>query len=299
MPTNQKGDSAITNAARERQQPNGTKTPAGATGAPTAPPAGNQPPSVPASTELTFENYISENQNALAELLPRHVDPKRLMRLAISAVRRSPELLKCSVPSLIGGVIEASTLGLELNTPLDQAWLLPYKDNKRRTTEAQLIVGYKGMIDLFYNHELARTIFAMEVYEKDTFSFQYGTDERLNHIPYPKVQDRGEIIYFYAYAKMKNDAYRFVVLPRSVVDRIKTEFSPSASSDFSPWTNHYAKMGRKTAIRELATYIPKSAEASTVLHSDGNIITDPFTSSSTPSAHYAAEEQEKGNTPNV
>ncbi|MBD3321787.1 MAG: hypothetical protein GF350_11890, partial [Chitinivibrionales bacterium] len=175
MPT-QKNDDAIKNAAQSRGITPENRTQArreqGQTTPPAAPSTSPAAPNknLPQSVQGNFELFIQENKSALQELLPRHIDPSRLIRLALSAVRRSPELLKCNTASLIGAVIESSALGLEINTPLDQAYLLPFKDNERQTTDATLIIGYKGLIDLFYRHQLGVSIFAMEVYENDTFS---------------------------------------------------------------------------------------------------------------------------------
>ena len=72
--------------------------------------------------------------------------------------------------------------------------------------------------------------------------------------------DRGEVVGAYAYAIMKDGATSRVVVigPRE----IERAMSASATADkaFSPWKTDYAAMVRKTAVHELAKWVPTSAE---------------------------------------
>jgi len=227
-----------------------------------------------------FSAYLKAYQSDFKMLLPQHIKPERILRLALATVRRTPQLLNCSVPSIMAGLMDAAALGLECNTPLAQAYLVPFKNNKTRTTEAQLIIGYQGLVQLFYNSGKVNTVFANTVRKEDIFSYSYGIDEQLKHIPSPmKLADRGPITHFYAYAKMHANAYRFTVLTVEQVNHVRDTKSQSYAKDKqnSPWTSDYEAMGRKTAVRDLAKWLPRSAEVQRAIEADYTVVTDPLT----------------------
>jgi len=212
-------------------------------------------------------------------VVPKHVSPERVMRLAIASCKRTPELLNCWLPSVIGGCLESASLGLELNTPLHHAYLIPFKNNSTRRTEAEFIIGYEGYIHLMYNHPKVLSVFANSVHKKDIFSYSYGSNEFLNHVE-SIDEDRGEIIYFYAYAKLRDDAFRFIVLSTQSVNETRDKYSSAFKKDPSktPWVSNYRAMGLKTAIRALQKIIPKAAECARADKADFRVI-DPFDAS--------------------
>jgi len=198
------------------------------------------------------------------------------MRIAIAACKRNPALMKCWMPSIVGGALEASALGLEINTPLQHAWLIPFKNNETKRSEAELIIGFQGYIELMYNNPKVLSIFASVVYTNDILVYEYGTEEKLVHHPL-EIGEVGEIRGFYAYAKMTDGAYRFIFMPKQEVDKVRDTFSASyrAKPEESPWTSDYISMGCKTAIRKLQKYVPKSAECQRAVDADFKVI-DPF-----------------------
>lgn len=52
-----------------------------------------------------------------AKAMPNVMKPDRFMRIAIGAIRRNPKLLECDPLSLMGSLLVAAQLGLEVNTP--------------------------------------------------------------------------------------------------------------------------------------------------------------------------------------
>ena len=87
-------------------------------------------------------------QTRLAEAMPHHINFKRLKTSFLMAMRDNPDLMECSVPSLFGCMKEAASMGLEIGGPLSKAYMVPFRDSRKSTREAQLILGYKGMIEL-------------------------------------------------------------------------------------------------------------------------------------------------------
>lgn len=71
--------------------------------------------------------------------------------------------------------------------------------------ECQFQVGYKGMIELVYRNPLVQTIQAHAVYENDLFEYELGFDAKLKHKPC--LEERGDLLLFYAVFKMTNGGY--------------------------------------------------------------------------------------------
>jgi len=243
-----------------------------------------------------FRDFMERHKRDFEMVVPRHLSPERVMRVAISACRRNPKLMTCWLPSVVGGCLEASALGLEINTPLHHAYLVPFKNNKTRRTEAELIIGYEGYIELMYKHPKVLSVFHNVVYMNDTFSYRYGMNEDLQHIEL-ESGDRGEIRGFYAYAKMTGEAYRFVYVSKSEADRVRDEYSKSYQADpkESTWATDYIAMGCKTALRKLQKFVPKSAEAARAVEADFKVI-DPFDPEYASGAEDGDNENEKPET---
>lgn len=196
-----------------------------------------------------------KKQFALA--LPKMLPVERFLRCLITTINRVPDLAKCERNSVLAGAMTAAQLGLEIDPALGRAYLLPYND-KRKGKIAQLIIGYKGYVDLAYRSGLLSGLQAEVVYEKDHFEYQYGLDPKLVHVP-ADTEDRGALKYAYAVATLQNGGNAWRVLNRSDVMRHKAS-SPSKDSTYSPWQNFEAEMWRKTAIRALASLLPQSPE---------------------------------------
>jgi recombination protein RecT len=215
--------------------------------------------------ESTFGQWLEVNKAEFAKVIPAQMKASgaldRLMRLALSAVNRNPDLLKCTVNSLAVATMDCLALGLEPNTAMKQAYLIPFKNNKTMTTEAQLIIGYQGLIDLHYRSERVLTMYARVFYEKDTFVYKYGTSEFLDHTE-SRERDRGAALGAYAYAKMQNGAYRFLVMYEDEINCNHRNRSAAYVNDpkNGPWITDTAAMWQKTVIRELSKWIPKSPD---------------------------------------
>lgn len=189
---------------------------------------------------------------AIRQALPRHLDPDRIGRIALTALRRNAQLAACDPASFLGSVLSAAQLGLEVNTPLGHAYLIPFKG------ECTLVVGYQGMLELARRSGEIRAIYAHAVREGDSFSWQLGLEPRLEHRPSadPRRHDL-EITHVYAVARLKDGEPIFTVLSRAEVESYR---SRSRARSSGPWVTDYEAMALKTAVRRLYRWLPRSAE---------------------------------------
>lgn len=186
--------------------------------------------------------------------LPQHLNADRMARIVTTAIRTNPTLATCTPTSFFGSVIQASQLGLEVNTPSGHAFLIPFGK------ECQLIIGYKGFIELAYRSKLVTKIIAREVREGDDFEYAFGTDDYIKHKPAQDPQRESRpITHTYAIVKIKDGDTIFSVLTKAEIDARKDR-SASAKTSFSPWKSDYCAMAKKSAVRAIAAYIPQSPE---------------------------------------
>lgn len=194
--------------------------------------------------------------------LPKHIDPDRMLRIATTALRTTPDLALCTPASFVGCVMQAAQLGLEPNTPLGHAWLIPRK-NKRLEAgqrECTLIIGYQGQIELSRRSDMVGPIYAHVVREGDFFDYGLGTDPYIKHKPSDDIKrEEKPITHVYAVARGrdKSDESQFEVLTKA---QIEARRQRGAAADEGPWITDYEAMCKKTGARALWKWLPKSAE---------------------------------------
>ncbi len=235
----------------------------------------------------TVKRFFEANRGTLEALLPKHFDSERMLKLALGALRTTPKLAGASLSSLLGSVVTCAQLGLEPNTPLGHAYLLPFDKREKRDgqwvtveTQVQVIIGYKGMLDLARRSGQIVSIAAHEVCQHDEFRFAYGLDEELVHRP--AMKDRGAVIGFYAVAKLVGGGYSFEFMSTDEINFIRDKAAEKnrAKKDAQgrpiitgPWAENYVEMGRKTALRRLFKYLPISIESLAFASAiDGNAV---------------------------
>lgn len=212
----------------------------------------------------SVKKFFDSQKSVLSAVLPKHVNAERMLKIALGALRTTPKLMECTTETLFGAIVQCSQLGLEPNTPLGHAYLIPFKNNRKQVTEVQIVFGYKGLIDLARRSGQIVSISAHAVYEKDKFTYAYGLEEQLEHIP--AKGERGEVIYFYAVAKLVGGGHAFEVMSREDVEIIRdssNNYKFAQDKRSTVWGQHFVQMGRKTVLRRLFNYLPVSIELAT------------------------------------
>lgn len=204
----------------------------------------------------TMNHYIKMYKNEIAKALPSVLTPERFARMATTAITKTPKLAECTVPSFIGALLTAAQLGLEPNTPLGQAYLIPYYNSKVKAYECQFQIGYKGMIDLCNRSGEIKNIEAHIVYENDEFDFEYGLESKLRHKPC--MTNKGKAIWVYALYRLNNGGYGFEVM--SVEEAMEHGRRYSKSFNNSPWQTQPEEMMKKTVLKKVLKYAPVRSE---------------------------------------
>ncbi|HZK34144.1 MAG TPA: recombination protein RecT [Bacillota bacterium] len=220
----------------------------------------------PAKKGNTVFDLIKRMDKEIQRALPRQISADRFSRIAMTAVRNNPKLQACDPMSFIAALMQSAQLGLEPNTPLGQAYLIPYG------REAQFQLGYQGMLTLAYRTGEYQSIYAHGAYENDRFEYEYGLNENLVHVP--ATDPQGEPIYYYAVYKLQNGGHGFVVMSREQLEKHRDKYSQSARSKHSPWVTDFDSMAKKTVLKQLLKYAPKSVEFAQQVAADETIKTE-------------------------
>lgn len=202
---------------------------------------------------------VQQYRDDFAQVMPSHVKPDIWVRLAVGVLRESPKLAEAAannVGAFLSALKTAARLGLEPGT--EQFYLRPIKRKGR--LEVQGIVGYQGIVELIYRAGAVSTVIVEAVRAADSFEYVPGRDDRPVHGIDWFGADRGDLVGVYAYAVMKDGAVsKVVVLNRKRVMELKAK-SDSKNSDYSPWNTNEESMWLKSAVRQLAKWVPTSAE---------------------------------------
>jgi recombination protein RecT len=243
----------------------------------------------------TIEDAL-KNKGMIArfqQAVPRHLSSERMLRVCAMAVYKTPMLRKCETMSLLGAMLSLASLGLEPNTPLGHAYLIPFKSRRKipgtRDWEdyyqVQVIIGYRGYIELARRSGMLTAIHADVVYEGDEFSFEYGSKMHLRHVP---KGSREEPLWAYAHATL-SDGQAFEVLPYDLVLKIrdgsqgyqaalnaKIEAGNDPTKKFmlktwesNPWVAYEHEMAAKSLVRRLSKMLPMSIEFAQAVELDG------------------------------
>lgn len=208
---------------------------------------------------IIVQQVLSDQfKKQLALAVPKHLNADRMARIAATEVRKNKALLNTEPTSFLGSVMQAAQLGLEPGSALGQAYLVPYGN------QCQLIIGYKGMIDLARRSGQVLSLNAYAVREGDDFSFQLGLKPDIHHVPSLEADRiKKPITYVYAVATLKGGGYQFEVMSRAEVEAVRAK-----AKSKNIWTNYFEEMAKKTVIRRLFKYLPVSIEALEITNAD-------------------------------
>ena len=216
-----------------------------------------------------MKGLVISMKDEITKALPSVITGERFTRMLLTAMSTNPELQKCKPESFLGAMMQAAQLGVEPNTPLGQAYLIPYRN--KGVLECQCQLGYKGLIDLVYRSGEVNIVQAHVVYENDEFEYELGLEPKLKHVP--AKSKRGNPVYYYAMFKTKNGGYGFNVMSIDDVKEHAKKYSQSASSSYSPWTRNFDEMAKKTVLKQCLKYAPLKTEFVRAMATDETIKT--------------------------
>ncbi|GAS92657.1 recombinase RecT [Mycolicibacterium brisbanense] len=230
----------------------------------------------PEQRPTTISQVLQVMIPELTRAIPKGMDADRLARIVQTEIRKSrnakaagitrQSLDDCTQESFAGALLTASALGLEPGIN-GECYLVPYRDTRRRVVECQLIIGYQGIVKLFWQHPRARGIKTDWVGANDHFEYEDGLNTVLVH---RKAADRGEPIAFWAVVKVADADPLVTVLTADEVKELR-KGKVGSSGDIKD-VQHW--MERKTVLKQGLKLAPKTTRLDAAIVNDDRAGTD-------------------------
>lgn len=217
------------------------------------------------SATSNMNMLLQSMAGAIKKALPAQINSERFQRVALTAFSSNQKLQQCDPISFLAAMMQSAQLGLEPNTPLGQAYLIPYGK------QVQFQVGYKGLLELAQRSGQFKSIYSHEVRENDEFEMEYGLNQKLVHKPNLK-QERGEVIGYYACYHLTNGGESMFFMTKDEI----INFAKSKSKTFNngPWQTDFEAMAKKTVLKQLLKYAPLSIESQKFMSMDETVKSD-------------------------
>lgn len=226
-----------------------------------------------------------KTKKQMAALGGKVMNAERMLGLCVNAIRKTPNLAKCEPQSVLGSMLSSAGLGLEPNTPTQQAWLIPYAKRGKLPGsnewgivgyECQFQIGARGWLALAYRSPAIASIEAEAVHENDHFEHMQGSDA---HLTFQKARkNRGDLEGAYCLVKLTTGSEVGLYMPLEEIHRIrdrsetyqalvrnlenaksdKDKASAKKKLEETPWTRDQPEMAIKTVIKRIVKRLPIS-----------------------------------------
>lgn len=238
-----------------------------------SPASASQAPAKQETKPTTIREHLQGDafKQAIAAALPVHLKPDRFIRIALTAMTRTPKLAQCDQASFFQALLSLSQYGLEPDGR--RAHLIPFENRKRGIVECQLILDWKGIAELVYRSGVVSTLHADVVREGDLFDYSMGV--LTTHVPHylrrddKKPEKEGDVFAAYSTATMKDGTRKTEVMSSEEIEGIRRR---SRAGQSGPWVTDWTEMAKKTVFRRLSKWLPLSAELRDAVEADDDAI---------------------------
>lgn len=214
------------------------------------------------SKPTTIRDRLESNEfkSAVAKALPRHLTPDRFIRVACTAIMRQPKLAQCDQTSFFNALLTLSQLGIEPDGR--RAHLIPFNNSKRGVIEVQLIIDYKGLVELIMRSGVVSNLHADIVCENDIFGYDMG-QIKMHRVNFK--EPRGKPYAVYCICRFKDGSEKCDVM---TVEEIEAVRKRSRAANDGPWVTDWNEMAKKTVFRRLSKWLPLSPEFRDAIEAD-------------------------------
>lgn len=211
----------------------------------------------------SLRQQVDKMRPEFAKTLPSHINADKFTRDLQTVLNLNPDLANASPKSIFASALKAAADGLSLDGR-EAALVIRNvnvgtKDAKKWEKQATYLPMVQGLMKLARNSGEISSLTAQVVYANDKFTYTMGDDERIEHIPAGITEEQGLPVAVYAIAKLKDGTVIREVMRKSAVLSIGGQGSNSWQYDPGKGQN-FAEWWRKTALRRIAKYIPRSSD---------------------------------------
>jgi len=191
--------------------------------------------------------YLQEKQTAIGAM-SKNLTARQFIQAASIAIHQDQAVAKCTKESVFEAVLQAARMGLDCSGLHGHGHLIAYG---RKCT---FIPGWQGLVSIAIRSSKGaiRSIKPTEVCENDEFEHIEGLSPDIPHkIP---RKNRGAVEAAYAVAEFADGNQLFTVVYLDDIEKIASQSKSGA------WKTNFAAMARKTAVRRLCSYLPRTLE---------------------------------------
>lgn len=215
------------------------------------------------NTNPTMRDLVQQQLPAIEAQLAGAINSGAFVRAAISTISSSPKLQQATPSSVLGGIMLAAQLKLEIGPALGHFYLTPRRE--KGVDICLPIIGYQGYIELAYRSGRIEKIETFLVRDGDKFDHGANSERGRffdwNPADYDENRPWTGVV---AMAKIKGAGTVWAYLPKVKVLARRPHYWDKGT----PWQTNEEEMARKTGIRALAPYLPKSTELAKAIEAD-------------------------------
>ncbi|KSU02102.1 Recombinational DNA repair protein RecT (prophage associated) [Lactococcus lactis subsp. lactis] len=232
------------------------------------------------ATEIS--KYLKQDNimQQLSETLGRNSAP--LVTSALTAIANNYQLKDATPVSVLTALMKAAALNLTVDPNLGFAYLVPYKRNFKENgqwvnvTEAQLQIGYKGLVQLALRSGQIKSVNTGTIYESEFKGYNKITGEFTIDETIIPDEDKDEVAGYFAYVQLVNGGEVKQFSRKKQIEHFAKKYSKAYSYDLdnnkksSPWSTEFNAMAEKTVLKQVLKFVPMSLEMQEAVSVDEN-----------------------------
>lgn len=206
-----------------------------------------------------IEDALKPYQEKILQLIDKPTFIKEVA-FASQILSQNDKLRQCSHTTILQSIYNVATTGLSLNPILKYAALTPrYVKGEWKCI---LSPQYQGLVKLITDSGSVRSVYAYAVYDGDLFEPTLGTEAGIKHVPAYQSKEWNKV---YAVAVLHDGSKIFEVMTKEEVfeirgtsDTWKAYEAGKVDAKQVMWITWEVEMARKTVIKRLVKYLPKT-----------------------------------------
>lgn len=216
------------------------------------------------NNQIVTRNTFSSVEKAMTEAGFSVETVKKEISFAVQAINKSAQLQKCTNESRLQAVLNISNIGLTLNPASKEAYLIPRWNNLSKSMEAVLEPGYVGLVKLLTNAGSVKSILCQLVYESDTFTVDLANNvQPVIHRPELSRSKQGHLKGAYALATLADGTRQVEYMSVEEINEIRERSETykaftEGKIKSCTWISDYGEMARKTVIKRIYKYLPRT-----------------------------------------
>ena len=188
-------------------------------------------------------------------------------------VANNKQLQECEPTTLMFAALKATALRLPLDPNLAQAHVIPYRNNKTRTVEAQFQLGWRGFVQLAIRSGQFQTINVTDIREGEMQGYDLITGEmQVKAMP---EREKLPIVGYMAFFRLNNGFTKSLYMTAGEVEQHAKRYTQTYASkndyvrNSSKWTTDFDAMARKTVLKLLLSrFAPLSVDMQQAVQAD-------------------------------